>query len=186
MAQTKENKRAHNKKWRDKNKEKIASYNKNYFAENKETLSAKAKIYRGENKETLAAYRKDYYAKNKEKRAAYDQEWRDNNPDYQLSYQRANKDKMAANASRRRAQKKGNGVFTISNKFMKNLYNSPCVYCGASEEIEVDHLIPIVKGGRHSEGNLQPLCKACNNEKRAKLWIEFIAEKKGSQRELMV
>ena len=137
------------------------------------------RLYRAANKEAIAASRKSYYEKTKpalvNKKGNYGK-----GSDYQLNYQRANKDKMAANASRRRAQKKGNGVFTISNKFMKNLYNSPCVYCGASEEIEVDHLIPIVKGGRHSEGNLQPLCKACNNEKRAKLWIEFIAEKKGS------
>ena len=147
------------------------------------------------------AYDKKYTEKNKEKRRATSKKWavenpekhkanlkkhRNNNPDYQLNYQRANRDKMADNASRRRAQKKGNGVFTITKKFMRNLYNSPCLFCGASEEIEADHLIPIVKGGRHSEGNLQPLCKACNNEKRAKLWIEFIAEKKGSQRELMV
>ena len=147
------------------------------------------------------AYDKKYTEKNKEKRRATSKKWavenpekhkanlkkhRNNNPDYQLNYQRANRDKMADNASRRRAQKKGNGTFTISKKFMRNLYNSPCLFCGASEEIEADHLIPIVKGGRHSEGNLQPLCKACNNEKRAKLWIEFIAEKKGSQRELMV
>ena len=147
------------------------------------------------------AYDKKYTEKNKEKRRATSKKWavenpekhkanlkkhRNNNPDYQLNYQRANRDKMADNASRRRAQKKGNGVFTITKKFMRNLYNSPCLFCGASEEIEADHLIPIVKGGRHSEGNLQPLCKACNNEKRAKLWIEFLAEKKGSQRKYVV
>ena len=138
------------------------------------------------------AYDKKYTEKNKEKRRATSKKWavenpekhkanlkkhRNNNPDYQLNYQRANRDKMADNASRRRAQKKGNGVFTITKKFMRNLYNSPCLFCGASEEIEADHLVPIVKGGRHSEGNLQPLCKSCNNEKRAKLWIEFISKK---------
>ena len=114
----------------------------------------------------------------KEEKAAYDKKWKENNPDYQLNYQRANRDKMADNASRRRAQKKGNGTFTISKKFMRNLYNSPCLFCGASDEIEADHLIPIVKGGRHSEGNLQPLCKSCNSSKGPKLWIAFVAEKR--------
>ena len=123
------------------------------------------------NKEDKAAYQKKWRAENKEAIT--------NNPDYQLNYQRANRDKMADNASRRRAQKKGNGVFTITKKFMRNLYNSPCLFCGASDEIEADHIIPIIKGGRHSEGNLQPLCMPCNRSKNSKLQIEFIAQKKG-------
>ena len=175
---------AYQKKWRAENKDKLAAYAKKHYDANKEKIAAANKEYHKkwylENKERINIKRKKDYEKNKEKELLVCKEWRDNNPDYQLSYQRANKDKMAEYANRRRASKVGNGVFIISNKFMKNLYNSPCRFCGASEVIEADHIIPIIKGGRHSEGNLQPLCMPCNRSKNSKLWIEFLAQKKGS------
>ena len=158
------------------NKEDKAAYQKKWRAENKEAITKYNKIYRAENKERVAAQKKEYYEKTKPtpvKRIEV------SNPSYQLLYQRANKDKFADYKSRRKASKSGNGVFIISNKFMKNLYNSPCRFCGASEVIEADHIIPIIKGGRHSEGNLQPLCMPCNRSKNSKLQIEFIAQKKG-------
>jgi 5-methylcytosine-specific restriction endonuclease McrA len=194
-AENKEKIKAAANKYYAENKEKIAAQNKEYYAENKEVIAASNKKYRAENKEKIAAKdkkwylenkerinikRKKGYEKNKEKELLVCKEWRDNHPDYQLSYQRANKDKMAEYSNRRRASKVGNGVFTIAQKFMRNLYNSPCVSCGASENITADHIIPIIKGGRHSEGNLQPLCGSCNSSKNSKLQIEFIAEKKGS------
>ena len=40
-----------------------------------------------------------------------------------------------------------------------------CVYCGATENLEVDHIIPLSKGGRHDEDNFQILCKSCNLKK---------------------
>ena len=149
----KEKKTAYNRKWAIENADKKAAHSKKYNDANKKKIAARGKIYRAANKEKLAEANKIYRAANPLKEKEKD--------------------------LRRRAQKKGNGIFTITKKFMRNLYNSPCVSCGASEEIEADHIIPIKKGGRHSEGNLQPLCKSCNSQKQAKLWIAFVAEKKG-------
>lgn len=53
--------------------------------------------------------------------------------------------------------------------------NWTCQNCGRSifEEpdlkLEVDHIIPISKGGKTEPKNLQTLCKKCNREKRDKL-----------------
>jgi transcriptional regulator with XRE-family HTH domain len=41
-----------------------------------------------------------------------------------------------------------------------------CVKCGVNENLEYDHIIPISKGGSHTERNLQLLCAQCNREKR--------------------
>ena len=48
--------------------------------------------------------------------------------------------------------------------------NYPCQICGRSAkdgaELEVDHIIPISKGGKTVPNNLQTLCKRCNRGKR--------------------
>ena len=154
------------------------AYLKKYRAENKEKIAAKNKEWRDnnpnhkanwvkENKRAVKEYHKKYHAENKEKRAEYNKEWN-----------KSNKERSNSITQKRRARQLGNGTFIVSERFIKNLYNSPCRFCGGSDKIEADHILPISRGGRHSEGNLQPLCKSCNSSKGPKLWIAFVAEKR--------
>ena len=50
-----------------------------------------------------------------------------------------------------------------------------CVLCGhapeALYELEVDHIVPVSKGGLSIENNLQTLCWRCNRTKSDKLAI---------------
>ena len=52
-----------------------------------------------------------------------------------------------------------------------NRDNYTCQYCGKSKKkypnliLEVDHIIPVSKGGRSELNNLQTLCKECNRQK---------------------
>ena len=79
----------------------------------------------------------------------------------------------------RRARKRAAGVFRITNKETSRLYSSACSNCGSFEKVEADHIIPLSRGGRHSIGNLQPLCKPCNVSKRDRLQVEWrYAERK--------
>lgn len=51
-----------------------------------------------------------------------------------------------------------------------------CHYCGktfAPSELTMDHLVPLVRGGRSTKGNLVPACKECNNAKKHKLAFEM-------------
>lgn len=44
-----------------------------------------------------------------------------------------------------------------------------CVYCGSTENLHFDHIIPFSKGGDTSVENLQLLCRKCNLEKSNKI-----------------
>lgn len=47
--------------------------------------------------------------------------------------------------------------------------NHQCVSCGAKERLEIDHKIPVTKGGTNELDNLQVLCRSCNSSKGNKL-----------------
>lgn len=55
-----------------------------------------------------------------------------------------------------------------------------CHYCGKKfppSELTMDHLIPIVRGGRSEKANLVPACKECNSKKKHMLpmeWQEYL------------
>ena len=43
-----------------------------------------------------------------------------------------------------------------------------CQQCKDAKELELDHIVPVSKGGTNALSNLQLLCQACNREKRGK------------------
>lgn len=44
-----------------------------------------------------------------------------------------------------------------------------CVYCGSTENLQLDHIIPFSRGGSSNIENLQLLCQRCNIEKSNKI-----------------
>ncbi|MGI0083110.1 MAG: HNH endonuclease [Nitrosopumilaceae archaeon] len=48
-----------------------------------------------------------------------------------------------------------------------------CVYCGAKENLSIDHIIPISKGGPNVASNKVLSCKSCNSSKRDKDIFEW-------------
>lgn len=48
---------------------------------------------------------------------------------------------------------------------IKIKYGNKCLACGTTENISMDHIVPIALGGTHSADNVQPLCRSCNSKK---------------------
>jgi 5-methylcytosine-specific restriction endonuclease McrA len=64
----------------------------------------------------------------------------------------------------------------LSHKEIKRLksilykgYGKRCNYCGSKHKLELDHIIPLSRGGSHRLSNLQILCRSCNAKKGARL-----------------
>jgi 5-methylcytosine-specific restriction endonuclease McrA len=62
-------------------------------------------------------------------------------------------------------------------KFIDQLkidYNDQCVYCASDQNLTVDHLTPVAKGGSNEYDNLVLACKTCNSSKRDTMPLNFI------------
>lgn len=46
--------------------------------------------------------------------------------------------------------------------FIFNRDNNSCLCCGSKNKLEIDHIIPVSRGGENKLSNLQTLCKKCN------------------------
>lgn len=150
---------------------------KNRRIANLDSYKERRKLSYLANRETEIANALAWQARNPEKHKANLARWRSENTEHLKNYTnewRANHPGVHANNVRKRKAKiKNNGVFVISEKELRKLYLSDCLYCGSLENITADHVIPINKGGRHSIGNLVPACLSCNSSKRDLFLMEW-------------
>lgn len=49
-----------------------------------------------------------------------------------------------------------------------------CVYCGSTEDLTMDHIVPTRRGGLNEEENLQVACRVCNADKRHMTHEEYL------------
>lgn len=51
-----------------------------------------------------------------------------------------------------------------------------CHYCRARfhpRDLTMDHVVPVIRGGRSTKGNVVPCCKACNSKKKHMVPVEW-------------
>lgn len=56
-------------------------------------------------------------------------------------------------------------IADLAKKKLFSLFGNRCFKCGSPYSLEIDHHIPIVRGGHLIPGNLVVLCGNCNNRK---------------------
>ena len=74
----------------------------------------------------------------------------------------------------RRERRKGREL-RDSQWWKRKLAAGKCYHCGGKfspRELTMDHLIPIIRGGKSTKGNLVPSCKKCNLERKYRLPFE--------------
>ena len=75
----------------------------------------------------------------------------------------------------RRERDKGRDL-RRSRWWQNRLARGICHYCGGTfspDELTMDHLVPVARGGKSTPGNVVPACRGCNSRKKYLLPIEW-------------
>jgi 5-methylcytosine-specific restriction endonuclease McrA len=75
-----------------------------------------------------------------------------------------------------------------SGWWMRKIQEGICYYCQrrvGRENLTMDHIVPLSRGGQSKRGNIVAACKECNNKKKYLLpieWDEYVRSlKQGSE-----
>lgn len=138
---------ATNKAWYQRNRERMREYDRRHRLANLDAIRAK-------DRERSRAR----YAADPEAWQRYPREWRQRNPEKSHAYVRA------ATIKRRRA---AGGQCFSSAEWLALLarHGGNCAYCGSKILVEIDHRIPLSRGGSNLIENILPACRRCNRPK---------------------
>jgi hypothetical protein len=103
--------------------------------------------------------------------------YREQNPTYNADYHRANREQTMARVNRRRARLKNTRVGPVSFRALWDAQAGLCGICFSSIDDSlphphpgspsIDHILPLSKGGTHTQDNLQWAHLTCNIRKGA-------------------
>ena len=188
------------KDYKARNQEQIAAkekeYRQEYVAKNRDRIAAQKKEYNQRNAERLKDRRKEKYQAN---RAAvleqmanryqanrtriiahvkrYYAEHADERREYQARYKHEHPERVRVHERRRRARKLlSRGSHTEADvRRQHDAQKGLCYWCQVAigTDYEVDHVIPVSKGGDDSPANIVIACAPCNRRKGAQMPSEF-------------
>lgn len=143
----------------------------------KECENLRRKLQYQEQREYRTAKARANYAVNPSKQLIATQRWREKYPErysaYVHSWYKNNPDAIKRSRMRRHARARNAGLFHVTTKEILKLKAKSCFYCGSNQNIEIDHRVPVSRGGSHSIGNLVSACRKCNRSKSNKFITEW-------------
>lgn len=164
----KERSRAAHKAVYEKTKDRRAEVNKVWVAANKERVADTKRRYRERHRERLNQEARARELANPEKRASSRKKYDDANPDARRRI-----------TQNRRARIRGDGgvLPRTIHASLKKLQHGKCAVCSCDlteSGYQLDHIIPVARGGAHDSSNMQLLCPRCNQSKGARDPVEFM------------
>lgn len=147
--------KAYKKKWNADNRDRVNAHSRKTFAKHRQSRLAEWRAYYQRKKAYLIGRQKEYYRKNKAKVRAY------NSARLRKIYDTP-KEEM------HRIQ------LWLSERLVST--ERQCAYCKIQlpDKFDVDHIIPLSRGGKHELMNLCLACQRCNRSKGKKLLSEWM------------
>lgn len=90
--------------------------------------------------------------------------------DYQPALQSCHYKRGVPPQIKRRERQKLRRHYREWQRELAAVYGGCCANCGGDEELVLDHIVPIAKGGLSEFDNLQLLCAVCNRIKGKLVW----------------
>jgi 5-methylcytosine-specific restriction endonuclease McrA len=139
---------------------------KAYYAAHREEAKSAAKAWAAANRDRVLACRQQYLESHREQEKQRARRWSAANPD-----------RVKHNNRLRKARSKGATVCTLTLiqwEAIVAAYGGRCAYCGClPAHLQMDHVVPLRKGGQHTAENVVPACRPCNARKYDKPAPEF-------------
>ena len=163
----------YNKEWKRKHTDQVKASRVRYRKENLETCLKSSANWRKNNPD----YIKNWHKNNRDKVKLHKKKWVENNPES------VRKIKLVME-NRRRARMLNNGFESYKLDEVISQYGTNCHICnkpidfdaprktgskGWEMGLQLDHVIPVSKGGSDTIQNVRPSHGKCNSTKRAKI-----------------
>jgi len=155
-------KKSYMREYRQRPEVKARAWKRRQKPEYKAKAIERGKNWRQENPDKV----RKYYEKNPDKYKESTKNWREENPEK----------RRVLNQKRKAIKHNANGSHAA--KEIETLRNASMGYCVgyirkphyvSKENLTVDHIIPLSKGGSDDISNIQLLCKSCNCRKHDKI-----------------
>lgn len=153
-------------------KDHITQITAEYRAANREALRLKAIEYRKENAEKIKERRRLQYLEKKDQINKKNSEYHRQNRDKMLAankkWMSENKDKVRAIKANRERRIAGGKLSTDIVERLLKLQKGRCACCGVSLDAgyHIDHIMPVSRGGKNEDSNIQLLTPTCNLKKK--------------------
>lgn len=167
-----------NKAKYDADPEKYRSYSREYARQHPEAHRARFHRWFFANKEYDKLRRYRYNETHREDRRFYDRVRHFRDWEKEHHYRITHRENGAERGQRRRArQRNAPQIERINRKAIIERDNWTCYLCGivcTRNNVTLDHVVPLFRGGTHTANNLRVACRSCNCSKGAKPLHEFL------------
>lgn len=169
---------------------------KKYYAAHLEQERKRRRKYHATHLEQERKSVKRYAAAHQEQTREYQKEWQHKHQKQMIEYSRRyeNAHREQRNKSRReyrlvhpgksreyasrwhalRMNAGGSGFTAEQWSDLQKDYNHLCAYCNQGKPLEIDHVVPLSKGGKHDICNIVPVCRSCNASKHSSSLLMFL------------
>lgn len=157
---------------------KAAERQARYKARHPERVAAADRKWRQANLERRRSYNKQWWKENTEKSALYHKRTRANHPERealrQKTWRGANVERVREYCRKRMALRRTATIGEVDIEKLIAEWDGNCGICKmpVSGPYHIDHIIPLTKGGPHTQSNLQVAHPSCNMSKGNKILME--------------